>query len=93
MKTYKVFLKDYAFETINANNYAVDDQNNLVVGDNLFHRDDWKRIIFLYENAVENDGHYNDQTFQQEPYYYDNSIPTTGGYNTPSGQGILNSEW
>jgi len=50
MKTYKVYLRDYAFETVTADNFAVDDQNNLVVGQNLFHNSDWKRITFLYEN-------------------------------------------
>lgn len=53
MKTFKVFLKDYSFETITAENFAIDEQNNLVVGQNLFHCDDWKKILFLYEGGLQ----------------------------------------
>ena len=52
MKTFKVFLKDYQSENISAENFAIDDMGNLVVGQNLFHRDEWKRVLFLYDNAV-----------------------------------------
>lgn len=80
MKTYKVYLRDYAFETVTADNFAVDDQNNLVVGQNLFHNSDWKRIIFLYENdgapqAYPYDYDYNDQ---QAMSAYASVTPTAG---------------
>lgn len=72
MKTFKIFLKDYETIQLSANNFAVDDQNNLVVGDNLFNKDDWKRITYLYDNSV---GQY-DYNLDQ-PYADANMVPST----------------
>jgi len=84
MKTYKVYLRDYAFETVTADNFAVDDQNNLVVGQNLFHNSDWKRITFLYES----DG----GAPQAYPYDYDYTEPVSAyaGVSSTAGSGLPN---
>ena len=78
MKTYKVYLRDYAFETVTAENFAVDDQNNLVVGQNLFHSSDWKRITFLYENDGAPQAYPYDYDYTETVSAYAGVTPTTG---------------
>lgn len=77
MKTFKVFLNDYMTEQLTAENFAVDDQNNLVVGENMFHRDAWKRVQLMYEHAVD----------AQEAYdnpYYGGAMASTGSAGVPT---------
>jgi len=72
MKTFKIHLRDYQVETVQAENFAIDEQNNLVVGNNLFHASDWKRILFVYDSVSDNSYYHDPNTFEpisQSPSY------------------------
>jgi len=73
MKTYKVFLRDYQTESVSAENFAVDDHNNLIVGNAMFHAGTWTRIAFLHDDGPGN------------PYYGETSA---SGYAGPVSQSL-----
>jgi len=57
MKTYKVHFKDTPFQVnkkvvvSSQSSYSVDDRDNLRVGENLFNRDTWSFVEFLYDGG------------------------------------------